>query len=147
MPDDLTDGDDVGVPGEQPIPIGILRVRCGDQRQRLGREAGLPGIAHRVQSREVHRIAGAAVGVCEDMVGFGRVHPVGRVHGATAVVRVVRESVGEHVADRDEDAAGDRSATAVRAEEPVAEEDLGARLIGDATRGAGFVARLLRRGA
>lgn len=76
----------------------------------------------------------------EHVVGFGCERPVRGVHGAAAVVSVVREVVGEHIADRDEYAARDGPATAVGAEEPVSAADFGTRAVSDAARGAGVAA-------
>lgn len=136
----LPGGDDPCVSREQTVPLAVVSGSGGDRKR--GRvEARLPGVAHCVKGREVLRVAGPAAGVSEDVVGFGRERPVGGVHGTAAVVGVVREVVGEHVADRDEDAAGDRPAAAVRADETVPEEHFGARPIGDAARAADLTAR------
>lgn len=78
--------DDARVAREQPVPAGVVLSRQSDRWKRLRGDAGLPSVAHRVQGREIRRIAGSTVGVREDVVDFGCERSIGRVHGAAAVM-------------------------------------------------------------
>jgi len=67
------------------------------------------------------------------MISLRRKLPIDGRDAAATIVGVVRQLVREHVADRDKDAARDRPATTIRADEAVAKEDFRPCAIGDLT--------------
>ncbi len=121
-PHSLTRGDNIGIARQQTIPLDVMRTTRNHWKS-ISSEARLSRVAHRMQGCEVPRLARPATGVGDNMISLRRKRPIDGMDGAATIVGVVRQLVREHVADCDKDAARDRPATAIRADEAVAKED------------------------